>query len=115
MADRALRGAGLGSKSFEDEQGVEFAPRQQLGFDCPNGHHFDLTFAEEAEAPALWECPRCGAESRRSDGVEPELKAGKPVRTHWDMLRERRSIPELEELLTERLGLLRSGKIGTGR
>ena len=27
MADRALRGVGLGSKTFEDEQGVEFAER----------------------------------------------------------------------------------------
>ena len=33
MADRALRGMGLGSKSFEDEEGVEMAERQQIGFD----------------------------------------------------------------------------------
>ncbi|MBC3640914.1 RNA polymerase-binding protein RbpA, partial [Klebsiella sp. Kps] len=39
MADRALRGMGLGSKSFEDEEGVEMAERQQIGFDCQNGHH----------------------------------------------------------------------------
>lgn len=114
MADRALRGAGLGSKSFEDETGVEFAPRQQLGFDCPNKHHFELTFAEEAETPAVWECPRCGLEAKRSDGVVPELKETKPQRTHWDMLRERRSIPELEDLLAERLDLLRTGQIGPG-
>ena len=30
------------------------------------------------------------------------------MRTHWDMLLERRSIPELEELLEERLALLRA-------
>jgi len=35
------------------------------------------------------------------------------VRTHWDMLRERRSIAELEELLAERLSLLRSGELGS--
>ena len=114
MADRALRGAGLGAKSFEDESGVEFAARLQLGFDCPRGHHFELTFAQEADVPALWECPRCGLESKRSDGVEPELKEVKPQRTHWDMLRERRSISELEDLLSERLGMLRSGEIGPG-
>ena len=33
-----------------------------------------------------------------------------PVRTHWDMLLERRSIPELEELLQERLALLRASR-----
>ncbi len=49
MADRALRGMGLGSKSFEDEEGVEMAERQQIGFDCQNGHHFELTFSTEAE------------------------------------------------------------------
>jgi hypothetical protein len=69
-------------------------------------------FAAEAEIPSLWECPRCGAESLRSDGERPELKEEKPVRTHWDMLRERRSIAELEDLLAERLDLLRSGAAG---
>ena len=56
MADRALRGMGLGSKSFEDEEGVEMAERQEVGFDCANGHHFEITFAMEAELPSLWEC-----------------------------------------------------------
>lgn len=107
MADRALRGMGLGAKSFEDEEGIEFAARQTLGFDCPNGHHVDVTFSTEAELPLEWECPRCGAMASRSDGTEPEARNVKPPRTHWDMLRERRSIPELEELLKERLEVVR--------
>jgi RNA polymerase-binding protein len=41
------------------------------------------------------------------------LKEEKAPRTHWDMLRERRSIAELEELLAERLNLLRSGELGS--
>jgi len=49
----------------------------------------------------------------RSDGERPELKEEKPPRTHWDMLRERRSIAELEDLLAERLNLLRSGELGS--
>lgn len=112
MADRSLRGTGLGSKSFEDETGVEFAARQNIGYICSNKHQYTITFAEEADIPAIWECPRCGAESLRTDGTKPEAKDEKPVRTHWDMLRERRSIPELEELLAERLDLLRSGELG---
>lgn len=112
MADRSLKGTGLGAKSFEDEAGVEFAARQEVGYDCSRKHHFTLTFAVEAEIPALWECPRCGAESLRSDGERPQVKEEKPVRTHWDMLRERRSIAELEDLLNERLDLLRSGEVG---
>lgn len=107
MADRALKGSGLGAKSFEDETGVEFAARQEVEFDCSRGHHFSVTFAVEAELPTLWDCPRCGSQGRRSDGVEPVVKETKPARTHWDMLLERRSISELEELLAERLDLLR--------
>ena len=36
----------------------------------------------------------------------------KPARTHWDMLLERRSEKELEDILKERLELLRGGEIG---
>ncbi len=110
MAERSLRGSGLGARSFADGTGVEFAARQEVGFDCPKSHHFTLVFAEEAELPTEWECPRCGETARRSDGVEPEEKPVKPVRTHWDMLRERRSIEELEELLAERLDEIRGNQ-----
>jgi hypothetical protein len=112
MSDRVLRGARLGGQSFEDERGIEFAPRQQVPYACPNGHQFEIPMAAEAEIPLIWECPRCSAEARLVDGGEPVVGKEKPVRTHWDMLRERRTIPELEELLTERLDLLRSGAIG---
>ncbi|QGF24627.1 RNA polymerase-binding protein RbpA [Raineyella fluvialis] len=114
MADRSLRGSGLGSKSFEDEVGVDFAPRQEVGFDCPQGHHFEMIFAEEAELPTVWECPRCGQEASRSDGSVGEVKETKPARTHWDMLLERRSLADLEELLSERLEEVRTtGAVST--
>jgi len=108
MADRALRGMGLGAKSFEDEEGIEFAPRQTLGFDCASGHHFEMNFSVEAELPTEWDCPRCGHIATRTDGVKVENRDTKPPRTHWDMLRERRTIPELEELLRERLEVVRA-------
>ena len=44
-----------------------------------------------------------GSSSTLIDGSVPEGKAVKPPRTHWDMLLERRSIEELEEILNERL------------
>jgi len=113
MSERAtLRGSRLGGTSFEDESGIEFAPRQRVVYDCANGHDFEIPMAVEAEVPFTWECPRCGAASRQRDGDEPEAKLEKPIRTHWDMLRERRSIPELEDILSERLELLRTGAIG---
>lgn len=112
MAERTLRGARLGGQSFEDERGIEFAARQQVGYRCTRGHVFEITMSDEADIPATWECPRCGAEALSTDGIKPEEKAEKPVRTHWDMLLERRSVSELEDILKERLELLRGGEIG---
>ena len=108
MAERTLRGARLGGQSFEDERGIEFAARQQVGYRCKRGHEFEITMSVEADIPATWECPRCGAESLSVAGIEPEVKAEKPARTHWDMLLERRSEKELEDILKERLELLRA-------
>lgn len=112
MGERTLRGARLGGQSFEDERGIEFAARQQVEYACPQGHTFEITMSVEAEIPALWECPRCGGEALSTQGVKPEEKAAKPARTHWDMLLERRSVSELEDILTERLEMLRGGEIG---
>jgi hypothetical protein len=112
MAERTLRGARLGGQSFEDERGIEFAARQQAGYQCPQGHAFEITMSIEADIPAVWECPRCGAESLSTSGVVREERVEKPARTHWDMLLERRSVKELEDILKERLELLRGGEIG---
>lgn len=112
MAERTLRGARLGGQSFEDERGIEFAARQQVGYECPQKHAFEVTMSVEADIPAVWECPRCGAEALSTSGIKREEKAEKPARTHWDMLLERRSVTELEDILKERLELLRGGQIG---
>jgi hypothetical protein len=112
MAERStLRGSRLGAVSYEDERGVVLAERQSVSYDCPNGHDISVVFATEAEIPPIWECPKCGAESLLIDGEEPDRKPHKPARTHWDMLLERRSVDELEALLSERLNLLRAGSL----
>lgn len=75
---------------------------------CPEMHRFGIRLAEEAVAPHEWDCTRHGTKARLVDGSEPiDLPAGKHVRTPWDMLRERRTIDELELLLEERLLVLR--------
>lgn len=112
MAERSLRGARLGAQSFEDERGVEMAPRQEVVYVRPDGHQFSVMMADEAEVPDEWEDPKTGQLGRRLDSGDAPPKQEKPVRTHWDMLLERRSLPELEEILTERLELLRAGEIG---
>jgi hypothetical protein len=103
----------IGAKSMESDEGVDFAPRFQAYYDCPNGHTIILPFATDAEVPLVWEC-RCGSEANLRDGDLPMPKTVKPQRTHWDMLLERRSIQELQELLDERLELLRDGKLRRG-
>jgi hypothetical protein len=106
MAERSLRGTNLSWLSFESDEGVTFSERQLVSYTCPEGHVSELPFSVEAEIPPLWEC-RCGLDAKLNDGPEPEAKNVKHVRTHWDMLLERRTVPELEELLEERLALLR--------
>ncbi|NCT90728.1 RNA polymerase-binding protein RbpA [Cellulomonas sp. APG4] len=110
MADRSLRGMRIGANSLESDEGVEFAPRFQAHYDCPDGHTIILPFSAEADVPPVWEC-RCGKEALLRDATRPEPKATKPPRTHWDMLLERRTVSELEDLLAERLELLRAGKL----
>ena len=109
MSDGALRGTRLGATSYETDDHVELAPRQVVHYDCPHGHTVSMPFSVEADVPAVWEC-RCGAEALLRDGERPEEKPTKHVRTHWDMLLERRTIDDLEELLAERLELLRDSR-----
>ena len=110
MAERSLRGSRLGALSMETDENVVPSERQITTYLCPQGHRIELPFSIEAEIPAVWEC-RCGEEAKlQCGGPEPEAKPVKHVRTHWDMLLERRSIPELEELLEERLTLLRASR-----
>lgn len=109
MADRSLRGTRLGAFSMESDANVVPSERRITTYVCPHGHRIELPFSIEADVPPVWEC-RCGADARLLDGPEPEVRNVKAVRTHWDMLLERRSIPELEELLEERLTLLRQSR-----
>ncbi len=107
MSDGALRGSRLGATSYETDLHVEFAPRQPVSYDCPNGHVTTMPFSLEAEIPLVWEC-RCNSQALLRDGDRPEQKAAKHIRTHWDMLLERRTTADLEVLLTERLEVLKA-------
>jgi thioesterase domain-containing protein len=110
MAERStLRGSRLGAISYEDERGVVLAERQTVRYACPAGHDIEVVFSTEADVPAQWECSKCGAEAELVDGDTVDRKVTKAPRTHWDMLLERRSVAELEQLLEERLSLLRAG------
>ncbi len=112
MADRSLRGIRLGAQSLQSEEGVVFHERAQHIYSCTScGRDTTWTFAADAEVPPAWECRTCGAEAllRVGEGTATVDHSGdKTPRSHWDMLLERRTIPELEELLEERLAFVRA-------
>jgi len=108
MGERMLRGSRLGAVSYESDRNTELAPRQTREYLCAKGHQFEVPFAVDAEVPTTWECKFDGSVARLVDGNEPEQKKAKPPRTHWDMLLERRSIAELEDILAERLQEVRT-------
>ena len=114
MSERALRGTRLGATSYESDAGIDFAPRQEIEYVCPADHRFTMPFSVEADVPPTWECKVCGQTALQVDGIPPEEKSGKAPRTHWDMLMERRSVADLEEVLAERLEVLRAGGIAGG-
>ena len=114
MADRSLRGMRLGTQSLQSEEGVEFSPRKRSVYRAADGTTFEVVFAADAEVPQQWESPKTGQEGilLMSDGQPVVLDQAdvKVPRSHWDMLLERRTRAELEELLQERLDFLRSRK-----
>jgi DNA-directed RNA polymerase subunit RPC12/RpoP len=103
MADRSLRGMRLGAQSLQSEEGVTFSPRVSHTYLCATcARETVMIFSAEAEAPDEWECRFCSQ-------IATRLVDSKPVIVdHWDMLLERRTRAELEELLEERLTFLRA-------
>jgi DNA-directed RNA polymerase subunit RPC12/RpoP len=102
----------LGAQSLQSEEGVVYSPRSRYTYLCPDcGKETEMVFSAEAEAPDSWECKHCGHEARLlidDKPVEIDHSDVKTPRSHWDMLLERRTRAELEELLEERLQYLRA-------
>jgi len=110
MNETSMRGSRIGALSYENDLHVVPPPTTPLQYVCPEGHVTVVPFSIEAEdIPRTWGC-RCGREATATAELEnmasTDVKEARYVRTHWDMLLERRSIAELEELLNERLALL---------
>lgn len=95
------------SHTAGEAEWAQAAPRWRELFECPAGHEFEVQFAHDADLPDTWECRHHGRESQRI-AAPPQVKHVKPMRTHWHMLIERRSIEELEVLLDEALEKLRA-------
>ena len=113
-AHRIMKGSRVGFVSYETDRNHDLAPRQIERYRTKNGEEFEVPFADDAEIPGTWLC-RNGMEGTLIDqgGELAEPKKVKVPRTPWDMLRERRSIEELEELLKERLEIIKSRRRGS--
>lgn len=110
MNELTMRGTRIGALSFEDDRHVEPAQHVTAMYRCEDGHELVVPFSVDAQdIPITWNC-RCGqlatSVNRLPQMVDPEEKIERPARTHWDMLLERRTIADLEDLLAERLALL---------
>ncbi|QQA99986.1 RNA polymerase-binding protein RbpA [Corynebacterium marquesiae] len=114
MADRVLRGSRMGAVSYETDRDHDLAPRQMVKYRTEDGEIYEVPFADDAEIPEEWMCKN-GKLGHLVEGEGVESKPAKPPRTHWDMLRERRSIEELDELLEERINHLRSRRRSAAR
>jgi hypothetical protein len=69
-----------------------------------------VVFSIDAELPQTWECAACSAIAiRLENGAEIEVTGLdiEPKRSHFDMVLERRTRDELEELLAEVLAEMR--------
>jgi hypothetical protein len=63
-------------------------------------------YIEADEIPTTWEC-ECGEQAVVKGANKPATKQIKPLKTHYDMLLERRSRSDLESLLKERVTQIR--------
>ena len=109
MSNEAIRGNSLRSTSMGTDVGVELEERQVVEYRCSQCDAvLSIPFAMEAEAPDAWTCSRCGHEAWRDGADRAALVPDKVGKTPFEMLLERRSREELEEILTERLAYLRS-------
>jgi len=111
MAQQTMRGIRLGKHSLESEIGVNYSPRNKHSFQCSNSHISELVFAQDAELPNTWQCKSCPEQAvLLTDGklTKLDLNELKIPKSHWEMLLERRSKEDLEEILQERISYIRA-------
>ena len=106
----SMRGSRLGRISYQVAPAHD-APTIPTSYVCPDGHTTTLNFSVEAdEIPDTWKC-QCGANAWRSGLKAPKsIPTSKTPRSHYEILLERRTVAELEELLAESLTELRAQK-----
>ena len=98
-----LRGSRIGAGPTGEFQRGELIARHRLDFYCTNGHVTWLSFAQDADLPQQWDCPRCGLPAGRDEHAPPRASHIEPYKTHLAYVKERRSDEDGEALLAEAL------------
>jgi hypothetical protein len=96
--------------SYEPARG-DLVARRSVGFVCPSGHEFMVVFADGVTLPSSWECRQHGVQAGLRGVPHHQQQPPVVVRSHWDLLRERRRDAELARLLAEQLRELRAGRL----
>ena len=110
----AIRGTRVGAGPMGESERGETAPRSHISYFCSNGHVSTPSFAQEAEIPDSWDCPRCGLPGGRDSQNPPAPPRTEPYKTHLAYVKERRSEAEGEAILAEALAALRRRRAGPG-
>ena len=103
----AIRGSRVGAGPMGEAERGEAAPRIRVSFWCANKHETRPSFAEEAQIPETWDCPRCGFPAGRDKSAPPAPPKTEPYKTHLAYVRERRNQEDGEAILAEALAKLR--------
>lgn len=96
----------------EAERG-ESAPRVFISYWCANRHETRPSFVDDgqAQAPEVWDCPRCGLPAGKDKDNPPTAPRNEPYKTHLAYVKERRSDADGQAILDEALEALRSKNI----
>ena len=103
----AIRGSRVGAGPMGEAERGEPAPRRRISYWCANGHESRPSFADEAEIPDTWDCPRCGLPAGQDRETPPSAPKNEPYKTHLAYVKERRSDADGEAILAEALAKLR--------
>lgn len=103
----AIRGSRVGAGPMGEAERGEAAPRIRVSFWCANAHETRPSFAEEAQIPETWDCPRCGLPAGKDKDAPPAPPKTEPYKTHLAYVRERRNEADGEAILQEALQRLR--------
>ena len=103
----AIRGSRVGAGPMGEAERGEPAPRRRISYWCANAHESRPSFADDAEIPDTWDCPRCGLPAGQNRETPPSAPKNEPYKTHLAYVKERRSDADGEAILAEALAKLR--------